>query len=121
MTVRHVAALLAALASLTACATPTGFYWGGYDQALYQYSRKPEAREAYAKALQAAIDQGRLQNRLAPGLQAELGFVRLEQGDAQAAIALFRAEAQSFPESTRFMNRVIESLSRPEAAATPTG
>lgn len=104
------AAVAATMGALAGCAAPSGFHWGGYDQALYAYSKRVEAKDEYIAALEGAIAQGKRENRLAPGLQAELGYMRLQAGDLDGAIALFEAEAQSFPESATFMARVIGRL-----------
>jgi hypothetical protein len=80
---RFLGAAAAALtaACLAGCTTPAqGFYWGSYDQSLYAFSKRAEKRDDYAAALQKAIDRGRATKRLAPGLQAELGFLKLENG-----------------------------------------
>lgn len=119
---RFLGAAAAALtaACLAGCTTPAqGFYWGSYDQSLYAFSKRAEKRDDYAAALQKAIDRGRATKRLAPGLQAELGFLKLENGDVAGAVTLFEAEAASFPESATFMRRVITAASASRGAAAP--
>lgn len=110
-----VAAIL--LLAVSACAPTPRFEWGNYEMALYRYHKQPAQREAYRIALQAAIDRGRASNRIAPGLYAELGYLRLEDGDAPAAISLFEQERQLFPESAALMTRLIEQLRQPMPTA----
>jgi hypothetical protein len=93
--------------SLAGCATPSRFEWGGYEGALYAYAKKPNLRENYRQALVKAVDDGKRTNRLAPGLQAELGYLSLEDGDTAGAVRFFEGEMQAFPESRRFLEGVV--------------
>jgi hypothetical protein len=100
-----------ALVLLTsACASGERFEWGNYDLALYQYSKSPEKLADYELALTRAIAQGKATNRLAPGLLAELGYLKLEKGETSQAVALFREEATQFPASAAFLNGTIARL-----------
>lgn len=94
----------------TACVPAERFSWGNYDMALYQYSKSPERLAAYEAALVQAISSGKATNRLAPGLIAELGYIKLEKGLTNEAIVLFREEAQQFPSSAPFLNGIITRL-----------
>ena len=42
--------------SLTACAPPTLYDWGGYDHALYRYYREPAEQEAFLRVLETIIE-----------------------------------------------------------------
>jgi len=95
---------------LAACATSSRFEWGDYERALYVYSKKPDARPVYREALEKAIAKGRNTKRLAPGLLAELGYLKLEDGDAAGAIALFEEEMRTFPEARPFLNPVVARI-----------
>lgn len=46
-------------------------------------------------------------SRIAPGLQAELGFLKLERGDPAAAVRLFEREKRAWPEASYFMDTLI--------------
>ena len=92
---------------LSACATPSRFEWGSYEGALYAYSKKPDLRPTYRKALEKAINEGRRTRRLAPGLLAELGYLTLEDGDSAGAVRLFEEEMESFPESRPFLQGIV--------------
>ncbi len=98
---------VAATLLLSACATPSRFEWGAYEGALYAYAKKPDTRPGYRTALVKAIAEGRITNRLAPGLLAELGYITLEDGDASGAIILFEEEMQAFPESRPFLQAIV--------------
>ncbi|MEH6490226.1 DUF4810 domain-containing protein [Hyphomonas oceanitis] len=104
---------------LAACATPPRFEYGAYEPTLYAFYKKPEMREKFETALEAAIEKGEASDRLAPGLYAELGYLRLDQGDQAAAIQLFEKEASAFPESAYFMNGVVNRLKGIETPTEP--
>lgn len=110
--------LLAGVCLLSGCATSTGpkFYWGNYEHALYVYAKKPDQREFYRSSLEKAIEQGRANNAIAPGLLAELGYLYLEDGDTDKAVALFQEEITRFPESKVFLTMVIEHAKANPAA-----
>lgn len=114
MTMRF-AGIFAALAvatglGLAGCATPETFSWGSYDASLYAYSKHPEQLPQFEKTLQQAIATGKASGRLAPGLQAELGYCYLGEGRKADAVAQFKAEMASFPESRALMARVISQI-----------
>lgn len=101
---------LSAGLSLAGCATPERFDWGNYDTSLYAYSKHPEQLPQFEKSLEAAIASGRASGRLAPGLQAELGYCYLGEGKKAEAVTQFKAEMASFPESAPLMTRVIAQI-----------
>lgn len=106
--------------ALASCATPSRFEWGGYEGALYAYAKKPTLRENYRQALVKAVEEGKRTNRLAPGLQAELGYLALEDGDALGAVTYFEGEMRSFPESRAFLQGVV-ARSKAEPPPKKTG
>ena len=93
------------------CAPTTRFEWGDYETSLYQYYKSPTELDSYREALNEAIEVGRTDGRLAPGLCAELGYTYLEQGNIDAARELFEMEMANFPESRPFLGGLIERLS----------
>jgi hypothetical protein len=104
-------ALLAALGlGLSGCATPETFEWGSYDVSLYAYSKHPDQLPQFEKSLEGAIGAGKASGRLAPGLQAELGYCYLGEGKKAEAVAQFKAEMASFPESAALMTRIIAKI-----------
>ncbi len=111
---RTLAVVALALTFLSECAPATRFSWGNYEDALYAYYKSPSEREAYKKALVAAIDRGKKQNNVAPGMLAELGYLYLEDGDMAQARALFQEEIQRFPESQPFLIRILERSAVPQ-------
>jgi len=109
---KHKILALALLAGigLSGCATTETFEWGKYDTSLYAYSKNPAQLPQFEKSLQEAITSGIANHRLAPGLQAELGYCYLGEGKKAEAVAQFRAEMAAFPESTALMTRIIAQI-----------
>jgi hypothetical protein len=110
---------VAVVAALAGCAAPTRFEWGDYDNALYRYTKQPDAKPGFELALDGAIKAGRATNRLAPGLLAELGYLKLEEGKVAEAIEFFRQEMTAFPQSKVAMERVIARLTPPQPMPAP--
>lgn len=100
------AALLGCL-GLSACVALSRFDWSGYDGALYAYSKHPDQLPAFERTLQDAITRGHANGRLAPGLEAELGYLYLGEGKRADAIEEFKAEMADFPESRTFLSKII--------------
>ncbi|MNE50870.1 hypothetical protein D3C77_337030 [compost metagenome] len=50
-------------------------------------------------------------------MHAELGYLYLEEGDSTAALQHFQQERVLFPESARFMDRVISQIEPSKAVA----
>ena len=73
--------------------------------------------DKFETALEKAIEKGEASDRLAPGLYAELGYLKLNQGDQATAVELFRKEAEAFPESEVFMSGVVSRLTDQNAEA----
>lgn len=93
---------------IVACASTNRFVWGDYENALYLYYKQPEYLDEYIRALEAAIVDGHAENKVAPGLLAELGYIYLVQGDSVRARELFQEEIDLFPESGVFLYGIIE-------------
>jgi hypothetical protein len=113
-----LAAIVLVGCTAVACAPATRFEWGNYETTLYAYAKHPEARDAYRNALVAAIAKGQASNRVAPGLYAELGYLRLEDGDRDEAIRCFEQEMLLFPESAQFMSGVIARVKTGASSAS---
>ena len=109
--------LLAAGLLVVGCGTPPRFEWGQYENRLYAYYRNPDNRPEYRSALENAIDRGEATGRVAPGLNAELGFLYLEDGNQEEAVRHFEREVTLFPESQRFLEAYLPSANlNPDAS-----
>lgn len=109
------------LACATGCATPNQKYnWGTYDSSLYAYYKVPANEPELATALAAIVNGSAATHAsVPPGIYAEYGYLLLQQGKAEDAAKYFGLEAQHWPESKVFMDRMIQ-LSAQTKPAAPT-
>ncbi|MFZ9596042.1 MAG: DUF4810 domain-containing protein [Bdellovibrionia bacterium] len=97
----------------SACASPTLYYWGQYEEVLYRSYLKPGEWPPLAqiqileKDEQKASAQGRA---LPPGFYAHLGFLYFETGQFDQARRSFEREKQRFPGSAPLMDRFLRKL-----------
>lgn len=106
-------ALLTAALGLAGCATPGAYDWGQYDELLYRSYKDVTCTEAMRVGLEQHVTA--LESRdqkVAPGLYAELGTLYLQAGDMTRAIALYEKERASWPESEGLMSAMITNLER---------
>ncbi|MEI7703470.1 MAG: DUF4810 domain-containing protein [Deltaproteobacteria bacterium] len=116
-------AILALAAATAACATSTtGYRWGNYDEALYAHYKNPQDQKAYLAALKAVIQEtDRAGTKIPPGIYAEYGFALYESGSTADAITYFQREANAWPESKPFMEKMIANAQRQPGQAPATG
>jgi len=96
------------------CAPKSLHYWGSYDQCLYAHYLSNDDEKSY-EALKAIIVEADKDNlRLAPGLNAEYGFMLYLHKEPSLAVTYFKKEAQLYPESTVLMNALISRLEKKE-------
>lgn len=101
-------ALVAVVA--TGCAQQSRFVWGNYENSLYAYYKNSDQRAAYEASLVKAIELGRKNGKVAPGLCAELGYLQLENGNLPEAQKYFAEEMTLFPESRPFLSGVVQRM-----------
>ena len=87
----------------------THYSWNGYDQALYDHYKSPAEREQYIETLRVIILSAEESGKIPPGLYAEYGYTFYEVGNYQQAIQYFQREADLWPESRFFMNKMIRN------------
>jgi hypothetical protein len=102
------AALLVALAALGGCIpVQHGRYeWGSYNPTLYSYYKDPARAGELEASLRDIID-GKEHGAVPPGVFAEYGYLKLQQGKSGDAVAAFEQEKERWPESAVFMDRMI--------------
>lgn len=110
------AAGVAALCLSTVACRSSYYHWGDYDASVATM-QTPGAGfdvaahvDAMARDLEQAEQRGR---RIAPGLRAHLGFLLLGAGNRDHGLALLRAEAIAFPESSIFVDQLIAMTGSP--------
>lgn len=87
----------------------THYSWSGYDQALYDHYQSPGEKEQYIETLKIIILAAEESGKFPPGLYAEYGFTFYETGNYQQAVLYFQKEADLWPESRYFMNKMIRN------------
>lgn len=112
LTPLHAAGLLG-LALLTGCATkvPTLYQWGNYQEQIYTQYAEPGKVPVVAQiaAMEADLQKTNLQARKPPpGYLAQLGYLYFQAGNAGQAVRSFTAEKSLFPESTVYMDLLIQ-------------
>lgn len=104
---------LCVLGVLAGCGPTTLYEWGGYEPSLYlMYIQAGEfnVQETLAGLAQ-EVEKTNADGRLVPpGKYAHLGYLSYMAGDTAAASGYFQAEKQAFPESAKFMDRMLEQV-----------
>jgi hypothetical protein len=94
---------------ISGCSPAGLYYWGDYEESLYQryIEHDSEKAEDYVReTLEDAVSE----NRVPPGLYADYGFMFYQRGNKNAAIEYFEKEKKLFPESSALMSTLIERV-----------
>ncbi|WP_159566234.1 DUF4810 domain-containing protein [Budvicia diplopodorum] len=85
------------------------YYWNDYQATIYQYYQSDSTSpEQQIEKLKEIIQKAQAKNLpVPPGLHAHLGMLYSNTGHPELAIPEFEAEKAQFPESTTFMNFLI--------------
>lgn len=110
------------LVLMTGCATNQNLYqWGGYDAALYSTYKSPETVLELQTKLETHIAaMAQANQKVAPGLYAELGSIYLQAGKTDEAIAQYSKERELWPESRTLMDSMIKTLESRSKASPAT-
>ncbi len=103
---------------LGSCASQTIYYWGHYQELLYdQYETPGKATpEVQVLKLEEDIEKARSKNKpLPPGFYAHLGYQYLQMGRTADAKESFDAEKRQFPESAVLMDRFSKKFKTTKA------
>lgn len=104
------------LLSCIGCETvPNQYHWGSYESLLFDgYVNPGEASpQAQIQQLTQTIEAAQARDgQIPPGLYAHLGFMRLNIGDVAGAVADFEAEKALYPESTTFIQGLLDRVKR---------
>ena len=94
---------------------PEIYRWGVYDDVVYDMYARPGAADPYTQIVKLSEDLARTHaegRRVPPGVHAHLGYMYYLSGDAAAAVQEFEAERELFPESTTFVDGILQRLRR---------
>ena len=102
--------------ALASCQTQQDLYsWYDSEDATYQYTKRltddklETAMEQYKKVI---TKQKGLRGVVPPGVNAEYGYLLYKAGNKEEGLALLRAEITAYPESEKFISRIINQLEK---------
>ncbi len=105
---------LAAALALAGCTSQKPlYYWGSYEQNVYDMYIVPDkaTAEKQVEDLEADFERARSAGRpVPPGFQAHLGHLYFQLGKLDLARRAFESEKAAFPESAVLMDRFIKKL-----------
>lgn len=108
--------LVAALA-LGGCVPTPMYNWKDYSSTLYHYRKDANetTKDRHMAELEAIVQASKENNlRVPPGVYCELGYMYAKKGNKNKALELFDLEKTTYPESTHFINRLVQSISSAE-------
>lgn len=108
-----------AICFFAGCAVQQPMYsWGDYDQLLYASYKDPTKTLELRTELENQITASEQRNqKVPPGLYAELGTLYLQSGGTNKAITLYKKERDAWPESRAMMTAMINGLERRQKPA----
>ncbi len=95
---------------LAGCTPPDLFYWGGYEDSLYERYVENDTGQTEAHLQESIAEAQRGNQRVPPGLYADYGFMLYKHGDKSAAINFFDKEKKLYPESSLLMTKLIDRV-----------
>lgn len=101
-----------ALLVWSACQSSSSLYeWDGYEDSVYTVTAGDADVGAEIARIQKALQRGADEDKKAPpGMHAHLGYLYLIDGDPDNAAAAFETERELYPESTAFIDGLLERL-----------
>jgi hypothetical protein len=111
--------LVAAVAVLTlaSCGTvqPDLYSWYDSEDATYQYTKRASEEklaEAMAQYKKVISTQKGARGVVPPGVNAEYGYLLVKAGQKQEGLTLLKQEVALYPESEKFISRIIKQLEK---------
>lgn len=102
--------------ALASCETTKTLYsWYDSENATYTYTKRG-TEETLNKAMlqyeKVIHNQKGLRKVVPPGVNAEYGFLLYKAGKKEEGLTLLRAEIAAYPESEKFITRIINQLEK---------
>ena len=98
------------------CATQKPmYYWGDYSGSLYKVHKDPNEKNIaeHQVQLETIIKQSEEKDlRVPPGVYGELGYIYALKNNSKEAVKLFELEKKTYPESTIFMENMIQQVEK---------
>lgn len=105
--------LVALVLTAGACAPRPMYYWGNYSTTLYHFRKdaNDETRDKHIAELESILKGSNEHNqRVPPGVCCELGYMYATKGDKNKGMELLTLEKTTYPESTKFVDRLVEKM-----------
>lgn len=110
---RKIFFLIPLALTLTACVPPPMYQWGDYENGLLRSYQNPNQVEALRINLENHVKELEShQQKVAPGLYAELGTLYFQKGDSVTAKLYYSKEHAAWPESRGLMSAMIQTIER---------
>lgn len=111
----QISGALLILFMLSSCGTPTPplYRWGNYENIIYTGFKDPGSSDPVndAEMIAADIEKTMAQGQVVPpGVRVHLGYLYYVQGRNDKAREMFEIERELFPESTVFVNGLINRM-----------
>ena len=104
--------LLGLCVSVVGCGSPDMYSWGRYEKLVYGMYRAPGkvTPSVQVEHMLKDLEKARSKSKtVPPGFHAHLGYLYNELGQLELARAQFEAEKNLYPESAKFMDRLISN------------
>ena len=102
--------------TITSCTTTTTLYsWYNYEDITYQYSKRKtdelqtKVLEQYQKLTE---KQKGTRGMVPPGLYAEYGYLLYMTGKQEEGLKFLKEEIKLYPESEKYISRIIKQLEK---------
>ena len=102
--------------AMASCQTQQSLYsWYDSEEAAYTYTKRgteetlTKAMAQYEKVIN---HQKGVRMAVPPGANAEYGYLLYKAGKKEEGLALLRAEIAAYPESEKFISRIINQLEK---------
>ena len=108
--------LVGCVIAMASCSTQKSLYsWYDSEDATYTYTKRG-TEETLTKAMaqyELVINkQQGIRKTVPPGVNAEYGYLLYKPGKKDEGLALLKAEIKAYPESEKFISRIINQLEK---------
>lgn len=104
------------MVALASCQTQKTLYsWYDSEDATYQYTKRltdEKLEQAMVQYQKVITKQKGTRKVVPPGVNAEYGFLLYKAGKKTEGLELLRAEIKAYPESEKFISRIINQLEK---------
>lgn len=114
---KNIFFLLMTVLVLTSCSTPSTqlYSWKGYNDAVYAYTKDSDEKsiENLLEVYQRLINKPEGSREIPPpGVCADYGYLLLQSGKTEEGKTLLLKETALYPESKKFIDRIIKRLEK---------